>query len=197
MGRTVFLIFSLVFFHSACNRSNQQYEKPYFDFDSLINVQVTGLLNARTTIDKKSRINSTEDDASFVPDSLSLANELDVFRQLDLINKPLFRNAYEIKDGEKDTRSNLLIRTYTAKSPSPVPYVKFYYRSSPRDLKKIESVYHEENTLYATRRNLLLEFDDISGTLLLSGYQLSGTQKMILNDTVNFSVKVSFSSGKD
>jgi hypothetical protein len=90
----------------------------------------------------------------------------------------------------------LISRTYRAKSPSPVPFVKFYYRSSPYELKKIESVFHEENALYDTRRNLLLEFDDISGTLLLSGYQLSGTQKMILNDTVNFSVNVSFSPGK-
>ncbi len=196
MGRIVFLIFALVFFLSACNRSNLKYDKIYFDFDSLINVQVIGLLKAQTTIDKNSLINGKEANSSFVPDSLSLANELDVFRQLDLINKPLYRSAYEIKDREKDTRSNLLIRTYTAKFPSPVPYVKFYYRTSPLDLKKIESVYHEENTLYATRRNLLLEFDDISGTLLLNGYQLTGAQKMILNDTVNFSVKVSFSSDK-
>jgi len=196
MGRIVFLIFSLVFFLSACNRSNLKYDKPYFDFDSLINVQVAELLKAQSTIGKKSIVNGKQDDSSFVPDSLSLANELDVFRQLDLINKPLYRNTYEIKDGEKDTRSNLLIRTYTAKSPSPVPYVKFYYRPSSLDLKKIESVYHEENTLYATRRNLLLEFDDISGTPVLSGYQLSGTQKMILNDTVNFSVNVSFSPDK-
>jgi hypothetical protein len=50
--------------------------------------------------------------------------------------------------------------------------------------------------LYDTRRNLLLEFEDSSGSLLLKGYQLSGTQKMILNDTVSFSVHVSFSPGK-
>ena len=119
-----------------------------------------------------------------------------MFRQLDLINKPLFRNTYQIEEGEKDTKSNLLIRSYRAKTPSPVLFVKFYYRSSPRELKKIESVFQEENSLYDTRRNLLLEFDDSSGSLLLSGYQLSGTQKMILNDTVNFSVNVSFSSAK-
>jgi hypothetical protein len=196
MSRIFFLLCSFTFLLSACNRTSQEYDKVYFDFDSLINVQAAELLKAQSTISKKSIINGKQDDSSFIPDSLNLANELDVFRQLDLINKPLYRNSYEIRDGEKDTRSNLLIRTYTAKSPSPVSFVKFYYRSSPRDLKKIESVFHEENTLYDTKRNLLLEFDDISGTPLLSGYELSGTQKMILNDTVNFSVRVSFSSGK-
>ena len=196
MNRVFFLICSCAFFISACNRSNQQYDKAYFDFDSLINVQVAGLLKVQSTITKRSMINGKEDDSSFVLDSLKLANELDVFRQLDLINRPLYRNTYQIEDGVKDTKSNLFIRSYTAKSPSPVPFVKFYYRSSPRELKKIESVFYEENSLYDTRRNLLLEFDDSTGSLLLSGYQLSGTQKMILNDTVNFSVNVSFSSGK-
>jgi hypothetical protein len=197
MGRITFLIVSCVFLFSSCNNASQQYDKLYFDFDSLINVQAAALLKAHSIINKKSVINGKEDDSSFAPDSLKLANELDVFRQLDLINKPLLRNSYQIKDGEKDTRSNLLIRTFTAKSPSPVPFVKLYYRSSPRELKKIESVFHEDNSLYDTRRNLLLEFDDVTGTTLLSGYQLSGTQKMILNDTVHFSVNVVFSSGKN
>jgi hypothetical protein len=196
MSRFFFLICSCAFLLSACNRTSLQYDKAYFDFDSLINAQVAALIKAQSTISKKSMINGKEDDSSFVLDSLKLASELDVFRQLDVINKPLYRNTYQIEDGEKDSKSNLLIRSYTAKSPSPVPFVKFYYRSSPRELKKIESFFHEENSLYDTRRKLLLEFDDSTGSLLLSGYQLSGTQKMILNDTVNFSVNVSFSSGK-
>jgi hypothetical protein len=196
MNRVFLVICFCAFIFSACDRTNQKYDKAYFDFDSLINMQVAELVKIQSTIRKKSIINEKEDNSSFVPDSLKLANELDVFRQVDIINKPLYRNAYEIKDGEKDTKSNLLIRSYTAKVPSPVPFVRFYYQSSSRDIKKIESVFHEENTLYDTRRNLLLEFDDSSGSLLLKGYQLSGTQKMILNDTVNFSVSVSFSSGK-
>jgi len=196
MSRIVLVICSCAFIFSSCNRANLKYDKAYFDFDSLIDVQVTALLKAQTTINKKSMISGKEDDSSFVPDSLKLANELDVFRQLDLINKPLYRNSYEIRDGEKDTKSNLLIRSYTSKTPSPVSFVKFYYRSSSHELKKIESVFHEENALYDTKRNLLLEFDDSNGSLLLSGYTLSGTQKMILNDTVNFAVNVSFSPGK-
>ena len=195
MTRIVLVICFCVFLFS-CNRANQKYDKAYFDFDSLIEAQVTALLKAQTTISKKSLITGKEDSSTFVPDSLALANELDVFRQLDLINKPLYRSGYEISDGEKDTKSNLLIRSYTSKTPSPVPYVKFYYQSSSNELKKIESVFREENALYDTKRNLLLEFDNNTGVLLLSGYSLSGTQKMILNDTVNFAVTVSFSAGK-
>ena len=182
---------------SACNREKQEYNKAYFDFDSLINVQVKELINANITLSKVSVINGKKDSSLFVPDSLKLANELDVFRQLDLINKPLYRSSYEVKEGEKDTRSNLLIRSYTARSTSQVPYVKLYYRSSTQDLKRIESFFNEENALYYTSRNLKLLFDDISGSPLFSGYELSGSQKMILSDTVNFSVRVSFIPGKN
>lgn len=196
MIRVFLLTCTCAFLFSACNRTNLKYDKAYFDFDSLINVQTDELLKAQSTLNKKAVINGKKDDATFVPDSLRLANELDIFRQLDLINKPLYRNTYTVKDGEKDTKSNLLIRSYTATIPSPVPFVKFYYKSSPRELKKIESVFYEENALFKTSRNLLLEFSDTSGSILLSGYQLSGMQKMILNDTVNFSVNVTFSSAK-
>lgn len=197
MRRVLFLITGCAFLLTACNRVNQQYDKAYFDFDSLINVQVAELIKSKVTLSKISVINGKRDSSSFVPDSLKLANELDVFRQLDMINKPLYRTSYDVKEGEKDTKSNLLIRSYIAKSPSPVPYVKFYYQSLSHDVKKMESFFREENALYNTSRNLTLLFDDSSGSPLLSGYQLSGSQKMILSDTVNFSVIVSFSPGKN
>lgn len=183
------------FLFTSCNRMNQHYDKAYFDFDSLINVQVTGLIKSKVSLRKIAVINGKSDSSYFIPDSLKLANELDVFRQLDLINKPLYRNSYEVKDGEKDTKSNLLIRSYVAIAPSSVPFVKFFYQASTQEIKKVESVFQEENALYNTKRNLTLLFDDNSGSPLLSGYQLSGSQKMILSDTVSFSVKVAFSPG--
>jgi hypothetical protein len=195
MGRVFFLFVGSAFLF-ACSQSNQQYDKAYFDFDSLINEQVTGLMNVDATLHKRATINGKTDSTSFFVDSLNLSNELDVFRQLDLINKPLYRNSYEIKDGEKDTRSNLLVRSYTAKAPSPVPFVKFYYQASTQEVKKIESVFHEANALYDTRRNLTLLFDDSRGSHLLSGFQLRGTQKMILSDSVSFLVSVTFAPGK-
>jgi hypothetical protein len=196
MGRVLIFICPWFFLLFSCNRTNQQYDKPYFDFDSLVQAQVAELVKARSTIKKKSVINGKADDSSYVPDSVKIANELDVFRQLDLINKPLYKSMYEIRDGEKDIKSNLLVRTYLAKIPSPVPFVKFYYQPSPPILKKIESVFQEHNPLLDTRRTLMLAFDDGNGSVLISGYQMSGTQKMILNDTVHFSVEVSFLTGK-
>jgi hypothetical protein len=178
----------------SCNKTNLKYDKPYFDFDSLINTQVALLVKESASLSKTVLLDGKRDLSTIKPDSAIIAHELDVFRQLDLINKPLYRNAYEISDGEKDSRSNLMVRTYKSKNPSPVPFVSFYYQNDFLHIKKIESYYVENNSLYSTKRKLQLEFDDTTGTLLLSRYELTGTQKMILSDSVKFLIEGSFTS---
>jgi hypothetical protein len=188
------LFFIAVVLLAGCNKQNQTYDKRYFDFDSLINVQVTMLSKTKPTLTKIVMLDGKKDQSSQVADSALLAQELDVFRQLDLINKPLYSNTYEILDGERDTRSNLRIRRYKAKTPSPIAFVTFYYHTDFKQIKKIESVYQETNSLYATSRQLEFNFDDSTGVMLLSSYKLKGSQKMILSDSVQFSIEASFAS---
>ncbi len=195
IGRTSFFV-GLVFVLVSCNKTNQVYDKPYVDFDSLINSQITSLVRAKSSLTKSVLLDGKSDQSTVTLDSAIVAHELDVFRQLDFINKPLYRNGYEVIDGEKDTRSNLITRKYKSKNPSPIPIVIFYYHNDFSNIKKIESVYQEDNTLYSTRRELLLEFDDASGAQLLTRYSLKGIQKMILNDTVMFSIEGSFTPGR-
>jgi len=194
IGRT-FIFVGLVFVLVSCNKTNQVYDKPYVDFDSLINSQISSLVRAKSSLTKSVLLDGKADQSTVTLDSAIVAHELDVFRQLDFINKPLYRNGYEVIDGEKDTHSNLTTRKYQSKKPSPIPIVIFYYQNNFSNIKKIESVYQEDNTLYFTRRELVLEFDDASGTQMLTRYSLKGMQKMILNDSVMFSIEGSFTPG--
>jgi hypothetical protein len=174
----------------SCKQSEAVYDKPYFDFDSLINRQQQALLIAKATLTKTVTLDSAKEEITFQADSIVLVKELDVFRQLDVINKPGFKDKYKISDGEKDSRSNLTIRRYEAlEAEAPVPYVLFYYQNEFNRIHKIESVYREDNTLYGTERKFLLEFDDASGKPLLSRYKLTGVQKMIVSDSIAFSVE--------
>jgi ribosomal protein S8 len=194
IGRGFFFL-GLVLVLASCHKTNQVYDKPYVDFDSLINSQISSLVKANSSLTKSVVLDGKSDQSTITIDSAIVAHELDVFRQLDFINKPLYRKGYEVIDGEKDTHSNLTTRKYQAKNTSPIPIVIFYYQNNFSNIKKIESVYQEDNTLYSTRRELLLEFDDASGTKLLTRYSLKGIQKMILNDTVMFSIEGSFTPG--
>lgn len=186
------LIGSLLF--TGCDKASQKYDKAYFDIDSLLQAQSKMLLAQKVMLRKTATLDGKKEDSSFQPDSALLAHELDVFQQIDVINKPLYRSGYKITDGEKDTRSNLLIRTYKATGTSPVPFLKIYYHETLPHLKKIESIYRVQNTLYTAERVLTLEFDDADGTALLSSYSLHGTQKMTMSDSVHFSVEGHFAS---
>ncbi len=192
MMRGILFFVGSLFLLASCNKSNLKYEKSYFDFDSLISSQSVALVKAGTLLSKSVSLNGKQDQSSIQTDSTLMAHELEVFRQLDVINKPLYKSAYVILGGDKDSRSNLRIRTYKSKNPSPVPFITFYYLNDWKHLKKIESVYQEDNTLYSTERHLQLEFDDRAGIPLLSRYNVTGKQKMILSDSVLFSIEGSF-----
>jgi hypothetical protein len=172
---------------TACKQSNLKYDKPYFDFDSLVTVQIKKICNTKDSIRKDATMDGKQDHSSFVLDSSRLAHEWDVFRQLDVINKPLYKGNYEITEG-KDTKSNLTVRAYTSKIKSPVPFVRFYFQNDFQKLKRIESHYQEQNPLYFTERNLTMELDDVLGEAMIKKYSIIGAQKMILSDSVKFSI---------
>jgi hypothetical protein len=164
-------------------------EKPYVDFDSLINVQLAFLKTSNASLKKQAAIGDQTSSSSTVPDSTAWSHELDVFRQLDLINRPIYQNAYTIKDGVKDSKSNLLIKSFEDPADSAVPYLRLYYRDTPLRLKKLEALYQETNSLYGSQRKLEMYFDDTKGSSYLKGYLIEGDQKMILSDSVHYSIR--------
>ncbi len=198
MNNKISFSFILLFiiFLTACKQANLKYDKPYFDFDSLVNIQIRKISISKDSIRKDVLIDGKQDHSSFIIDSTRLAHEWDVFRQLDVINKPLYKGNYEITDG-KDTKSNLRVRTYLSKIKSPVPFVRFYFQDEFKNIKKIESNYQEENALYFTERDLMIVLSDLSGEPLIKGYSITGSQKMILSDSVKFSIRGSIGTKVD
>lgn len=184
----LYFFFASSFFLIGCE-SRTVSKKNYVDIDSIINAQVNSLVAAKARISKAATLGNVKDQVEFVPDSLGWATELDIFRQLDVINKPTNKDGYRITDGEKDTNSNLMTRSYQAKSELPVRLLKLYYYENLTGLKKIEAVFAEKNTLYSTERSLAMSFDEHAGKNLLTNYSIDGIQKMIVSDTVRFTVQ--------
>lgn len=171
----------------SCNRENAKYDKPYFDFDSLVHTQIHQITQAKSSLAKNTFLNGKRDATVVEPDTTQWKHELDAFQQLDLINKPLYKGNYQPHE-QDDDHSNLRVRVYTSLIKSPVPEVKFFYQDG-RKLKRIESVFREQNVLYATDRKLTLEFKEYQGVTMISSYRVQGFQKMILGDTTKFSIE--------
>jgi len=188
MRKPVGVFFNLVFLtlFVSCQRNSEQ-AGSYFD--SLVVAQVAHLSKAKASLVKKVVLDGKSDQSIFTPDSASWENELDIFRQLSVFERPAYRQAYRIEDRVKDGTSNLFIRRYQATQKIPVPELRFYYFKQFRKLKKIEATYRQQNLLYATTRHLSMEFEEVAGMPVLIVYRIEGAQKMFLGDSVKFSIR--------
>jgi hypothetical protein len=186
-------IASFLFFVVSLTVGCQQQQvksKRYFDLDSLVSAQVIYLSKSKASLKKEATISGKSSSSVNALDSTAWSHELDVFRQLDLINRPIYSDVYDTREGEKDSKSNLLIRAYEATANSTVPYLRLFYQTTPARLKKLEALYLETNSLYNSQRKLEMYFDDSSGKPYLTGYLIDGHQKMILGDSVHYTIQV-------
>ena len=175
-----------VFLLTACGQNDKPSPK-YFDFEKFISDQVNELSQRRRVLGKTTRIGGISSDSTFIPTLEVWNSEMEVFNQLDLINLPAYQKQYKVENDLKDPRSNLKIRQYSGKD-TPVPWVKFYYQEDFSKLKIIEARLEEKNMLFTNSRVLRLELDDDNGHLMIHQYSMNGFQKMILNDSIHFSV---------
>jgi hypothetical protein len=174
-------LFATVFL-SSCSQKRAVSSKTFYDIDSLISAQQKMLQSSNYRLMKSVEIDGQKDQTTFNPDSLQWTHELDIFRQLDQINKGSFRDAYVTTDS-RDPNSNLTIRELKANRPAPVSLVRFYFLGTLRDLRKIEGTLTEENALYVNDRRIVMEIDDRH---LVNNYRVEGTQKMVMSDSVRF-----------
>lgn len=172
---------------SSCNQGNQT--SKLYNIDSLLTEQVKVLAVGKPKLQKLAVLGSNNDTLTYIPDSAAWSRELEIFRQLEAMNKPVNRPNYLVDDNLYDPGSNLTVKAFTALEPLPVRSVRVFYDTDIQKPRKIEAIYDEENTLYKSSKNLLLEFQQINNKTLLTSYSIDGGQKMILSDSVTFSVK--------
>lgn len=181
----IFLLTAVVVAMTSCSEKKVIGTKVFYDIDSLVSLQIANLKNSHYELSKFVEIDGKQETVRYVPDSTQWATELDIFRQLDDINKASFRDAYVMSDS-RDSNSNLTIREIRAQRPTPVSVVRFYFLQNPSDLRKIEAVWNEENALYKDTRRLTMEFEPSNRVHLVHRYRVEGFQKMVMDDSVRF-----------
>lgn len=188
MKQVAFIILLIVVTLSSCEtkRSDIKY---YYALDSVLNEQVQYLTQSRAALSKKASIDGKEERTSFVPkDTTRWKYEFDVFAGLSDINKPANVGKYRTVPGIKDVNSNLLIYTIESTEQLPVVFLKVYYLDNLANIRRIEGLYREESSLLKSSRHLSMEFQNINNKIVLTSYSITGGQKMLLGDSVQFSV---------
>lgn len=174
---------------SACETGERNTAKNFYDFDSLIQAQIHHLTLEKVSLHKEASINGHEEESTVTPaDTTGWSRELDIFKQLNLINKPINKDNYEVRDKLNDPNSNLLIREYKSKKDIVLPYLRIYYQDKPENLIKVEGTYNEENALYSSSHHLTLELNKIDNKTMLTSFSIAGGQKMMMSDSVEFKI---------
>lgn len=181
-----FLVFTAALAFFSCSEERSASQRSFFNIDSLISFQVNHL-KGRYELNKVVEIDGKEEHTRFVPDSVQWARELDIFRQLEQVNKAAYRDAYDVRE-RRDTNSNLTVREIKLRpgSKAPVLGLELYYLNDPADLRRISAVVGTENALYTKLETFILEFEAVNGIHLVQRYRIEGTQKMVADDVVHF-----------
>lgn len=170
----------------ACAEEKKATTK-FFDFDKLLDDQVALLTERKRVLVKAASLDNAPKDTTFQPSMEGWERELDAFRLLETINKPAFQKSYKVADAIEDPASNLKIHEFTS-DKTRVTSVRLYYQNDLSRLKKIECDIVQQNLLYSNKDQLTMKFDDENGKPVLTGYSMSGYQKMILGDTTRFAI---------
>jgi hypothetical protein len=165
----------------------------YYNIDSLLQAQTQLLISTKASLTKSAGLGDARETKQFSPDSMGWVEEFGTLSELALINKPIYRGMYAVSD-ERDSKSNLRVLSYSIKendkeSKVPVRKVRIYYLGTLDRVKRIEGVYNEENELYQGSHQLSIELQDIYNKTMITSYSIVGHQKMILADSVDFTIE--------
>ncbi len=170
--------------------ASRQDEVVFFPIDSLINTQIKVLAAREAGLQKQATLGGVMEEKEYTPrDTTAWQKELNIFSELNIINKPANRSSYVVRDGLIDANSNLTVKTFTDTTDQPVRYLRIYYRHTTSKPRIVEARYETDHALYTTARIMRMEFQTIDGVLTLTAYSINGGQKMMLGDSVTYSIK--------
>lgn len=162
----------------------------YFDVQGLLQENEDRLREMNVVLHKKATFSGAVEEETISLDSAALAEELDIFREVD-INKPVLSDRYltetEVKKGQQVT-------TYLAddKEELNINYLKVYKDLESDQVERIEALFSSRNILYNSTRLLSLQYGPVNGQQLPVYYQVEGSQKMIFNDKEDYIIKAEF-----
>jgi hypothetical protein len=174
-------------FIGACQEPEKKITAPvnniYFDVPGFIREQVT-LLQARKPTAVKTVQEAGKQIETKTLQNPNWTKELEVFAELD-INKPAFRNAYNIT---RQTSSTGSVTEIYQKKPDTDGDIQLLTvtKNADQQVEAIRAVRESSNVLLSNSTEMQLLCDTKTGTSFVRSFRISGRQKPIIFDTLRY-----------
>ncbi|MGI4864695.1 MAG: hypothetical protein ACRYFZ_12295 [Janthinobacterium lividum] len=151
---------------------------PYFDVRGLLDAQIRQLTARHPGVTKHASLRGSTPETVRVPE-VKWADELQIFYQAD-INKAALRGIYHV---DSTTEAGGTRRTYTAQpGRENAPVTRLSVLSAGGQPQEIEATLRQDNPLFFGQKELRLTLQQGQ----LRSYGVSGTQKLVLFDTLRY-----------
>jgi len=170
----------------ACKAPDQERITLQFNCDGLIDSQIKWLAH-NASVKKFTTVGNFNEATEMSQNQVDWKTELELFRALANINKPIYRNTYSISVAP-DPKSNLTIKSWLANGHAPIRSLKVYYLERPDEIKKIEATLEEKNFIFTSTKIIDMEFNVMSEIPKLERYKISGVQQFLFDKPNPFSV---------
>ena len=152
----------------------------YFDIKGLVTQQVAQLAQRKAAVTKHVSLRGGTLETVRVP-AVKWADELQIFFQAD-INKAALRGAYAVDSVALP--GGLLRRTYTRLPGQPnAPVARLMVMQQGAVAQEIAATIVQSNALFSTSKQLRFQLQNGQ----LRNYEVMGTQKLVLFDTLRYS----------
>ena len=178
-----YLVFAVLVGLAACRPDPPQQAintQAYFDLNTWLDDQLDQLKQSEVGMNKTILINGEKDQTSVKPQLIDWENTLDIFRELD-INKPNYLNSFEVE--EQAEQGGKVIR-YFAKDPL-LKVQQMEVRFEGDQLVSLSGEIQEENLFFVSKRHFQI---NASATGRLESLSLSGFQKLVAKDTMQYEI---------
>jgi hypothetical protein len=182
------LLFAALVGLVSCQKPSTQNQGLLFNVDSLINYQINSLQQRKPVLHKLTVAGDELNETVLENTKVDWAKELEMFRVISVINKPIYRSAYAITI-TPDIRSNLTVKSWTAIQDVPVRIIKVYYLDDPHQIRRLEVYLKDENFVFSSHRTLKLLFGSLESPPQLQEYSISVYQKFVWDMPHNFSLR--------
>lgn len=112
---------------------------------------------------------------------------LEAFQELSQFNRLIYRDAFSTIT-KKDSKSNLIIRSWEAKTTLPLRSFKLFFLPATQQVKRIEISMQTSDFYYESERKLVMEFSLLGGENRLESYCIAGSQKYFWAQPEHFSI---------